>query len=77
MNSFKLRLSFATSKPSAPEGPAFTLQLSGVLDGHIEYSTDLVNWMPLTSFQATNSTVTFHDRAATNFNQRFYRAVVP
>ena len=76
-NTFKLRLSFAASKQSTPEGPPFTLQLFGGLDGHIEYSTNLVNWVPLTSFQATNSAVTFHDPAATNSTQRFYRAVIP
>jgi hypothetical protein len=31
----------------------------------------------LTNFIGTNSTIYFRDPAATNFNDRYYRAVVP
>ena len=37
---------------------------------------DLVNRATLTNLVSTNATVYFHGSAATNFNQRFYRAVV-
>jgi hypothetical protein len=37
---------------------------------------DLVNRATLMNFVSTNVTVYFRDAAATNFNQRFYRAVV-
>jgi hypothetical protein len=40
-------------------------------------SGDLVNRATLTNLVSTNATVYFHGSAATNFNQRFYRAVVP
>jgi hypothetical protein len=40
-------------------------------------SADLVNRATLTNFVSTNATMYFRDSAATNFNQRFYRAVVP
>ena len=42
----------------------------------IDASTDLFNWMPLTNFVIISSPFYFSDPAATNFNQRFYRAVM-
>jgi len=37
----------------------------------------LEDWTTLTSFISTNATMQFRDSAATNYNRRFYRAVVP
>jgi uncharacterized repeat protein (TIGR01451 family) len=42
----------------------------------IDASTDLINWLPLTNFIGTNSPFYFNDPTATNYNQRFYRAVI-
>jgi hypothetical protein len=43
----------------------------------IQVSTDLLNWQSLTNFVSTNSLLYFSDPAATNYNRRFYRAVMP
>jgi hypothetical protein len=76
-NTFKLQLAVADADPLLTGGLAILLQLSSNLNGHIEYSTNLVNWLSWTNFQGTNSSITFRDPAATNAVERFYRAVIP
>jgi len=76
-NAFKLQLAFTTVQPLATNGLNFALQVSPGLNGHVQVSTDLVNWVALTNFVGTNATLNFRDAAATNFNNRFYRAVSP
>ena len=76
-NAFMLQLAFTTVQPLATNGLNFALQLSPGLNGHVQFSTDLVNWVTLTNFVGTNATLNFRDATATNYNQRFYRAVVP
>jgi hypothetical protein len=46
------------------------------LSYEIDASTNLVNWLPLTNFISTNTPFYFNDPTATNYNQRFYRAVI-
>ena len=41
----------------------------------VDASTDLLSWQAVTNFLSTNSPFSFRDSNATNFNQRFYRAV--
>jgi hypothetical protein len=43
----------------------------------IDASTNLVNWQMITNFVSTNSPFYFSVPAAKNFNQWFYRAVMP
>ena len=43
----------------------------------IEASTNLVSWTSIAELVTTNGTVSFTDSAATNYPQRFYRAVAP
>ncbi|MGB7746975.1 MAG: peptidylprolyl isomerase [Verrucomicrobiia bacterium] len=76
-NTFKLQLSFTLNPPLTSTGLNFTLQLSSNLNGHIQVSTNLTSWAPLTNFVGTNTTLNFSDPAATNSNSRFYRAVIP
>ena len=76
-NTFLLQLTFTNSLPMTTNGVGFTLQLSKGLNGHIQYSTNLTSWLTLTNFVGTNSTIVFHDSAATNSNSRFYRAIIP
>jgi hypothetical protein len=76
-NAFMLQLAFTSAQPLASNGLNFVLQISPGLKGHVQVSTDLVNWITLTGFTGTNATIDVHDPAATNFNRRFYRAVVP
>ena len=58
--------------------PRYVLAASGFRPGGTHYSPEgaLVNRATLTNFVSTHATVYFHGSAATNFNQRFYRAVV-
>jgi uncharacterized repeat protein (TIGR03803 family) len=76
-NTFKLQLAFAAGQPLAADGLNFMLQVSTNVNGRILVSTDLLNWLIFTNFTGTNATLNFRDAAATNFNQRFYRAVTP
>ena len=76
-NSFKLQLGFAAGQPLTGDGLNFVLQLSTGLNGHIQVSTNLMNWVVLTNFTGTNATINFRDTVATNYSDRFYRAVIP
>jgi hypothetical protein len=76
-NTFKLQLNFAMNQPLTSTGLNFTLQISSNLNGHIQVSTNLLNWTTLTNFVGTNTTLNFRDPAATNSKSRFYRAVIP
>jgi hypothetical protein len=76
-NTFRLQLGFNAANPVAPNGLAFNLEVSTNLSGHIQYSTNLIDWLNLTNFNGTNSTLHFRDAAATNSIRRFYRATVP
>jgi hypothetical protein len=65
--------------------PAFTttnglrLNLEGPLGFSytIQASTNLLNWQPLTNFVGAQSPFYFSDPGTTNYDRRFYRAVVP
>jgi len=76
-NTFMLQLAFTNSLPMTTNGLVFNLQLSTGLNGHIQVSTNLIDWTSLTNFVGTNSTIMFRDPAATNSARRFYRAVIP
>ena len=76
-NTFKLQLNFTMNQPLTSTGLNFTLQISSNLYGHIQISTNLLNWATLTNFVGTNTTLNFRDPAATNSNRRFYRATIP
>jgi Glucodextranase, domain B len=77
-NTFMLQLNFALTPPLTSTGLNFSLQLSPELNGHVQVSTNLMDWAALTNFVgATNTTLNFLDPAATNSSQRFYRAVIP
>jgi hypothetical protein len=76
-NTFALQLVFTNAQPMKTNGLVFNLQLSTGLNGHIQVSSNLINWATLTNFNGTNTTLNFRDPAATNSSQRFYRAVIP
>ncbi len=76
-NTFMLQLNFALPQPLTSTGLNFSLQISPGLNGHIQFSTNLATWTSLTNFVGTNTTLHFLDPAATNFSQRFYRAIIP
>jgi hypothetical protein len=76
-NSAHMELAITNLIPLKEAGMEFSLQLPAGVSGHIEVSTNLMNWETLTNFVGTDSTITFRDPAATNFNHRYYRAVTP
>ena len=76
-NTFTLQLGFAAGPPLSGNGLSFDLQISPGLNGRIEASTNLMDWVTLTNFVGTNAIIHIRDTAATNLNQRFYRAVTP
>jgi hypothetical protein len=76
-DTFKLQLAFTNGQPMKPNGLGFSLQLSRGLNGHIQVSSNLMNWTTLTNFTGNNTTLNFRDPAATNSSRRFYRAVIP
>jgi hypothetical protein len=62
-------------------GFSFNLSFTTNFNYRIQATTNLIGspvpWVDLTNFIATNSSITFTDRAATNFRTRFYRVVSP
>jgi hypothetical protein len=76
-NAFKLQLNFGPGRPMAGNGLAFNLLLSTNLNGRIQVSSNLINWVTLANFVGTNASQIFRDPAATNSQKRFYRAVIP
>ena len=76
-NTFMLQLGYTLANPMTTNGLNFSLQVSHGINGKIQVSSNLVGWLTLTNFVGTNSPLNFLDSAATNFNQRFYRAVTP
>jgi hypothetical protein len=69
----------ALGTPAVQPDGAFQFTMSGLtgLTYDVQASTNLIDWTTLTSFVSTNSLMSFRDPDATNFSQRFYRAVVP
>jgi cyclophilin family peptidyl-prolyl cis-trans isomerase len=76
-NTFLLQLSAPNSSSSLGGGFGFYLQISPGLNGHIQYSTNLSNWITLTNFVGTNTTIPILDPDAGNDSGRFYRAIIP
>lgn len=72
-----LQLDFDSPHPLQAGGLTFTLRRSGNLAGHIEYSTNLLDWVRWTNFAGAETTITFRDPDAARSPRRFYRAVVP
>jgi len=76
-NTFLLQLGFTVPQPLTSTGLDLSLQLSPNLNGLIQVSTNFLTWATLTNFVGTNTTLNFLDTAATNYSQRFYRALIP
>ena len=76
-NAVAFQLSFPTSQPLNGNGLTFNLDVSAGLSGQIQASTNLVDWITLTNFIGTGTNMMFTDESATNYNLRFYRAVIP
>jgi hypothetical protein len=74
-NAFKLQL--AVSNGVTASGLTLQLDLSPGMNGHIQASTNLMDWTTLTNFTGTNAVLNIVDSSVTNQNHKFYRAVVP
>jgi hypothetical protein len=65
-----------------PVSPLATSGLNLMLQGQVGSnalvmaSSDLLNWTPIRYVSITNSPSYFNDTSATNYNERFYRAVM-
>jgi hypothetical protein len=57
--------------------PVFQLTGQAGYTYDVQASTNLSNWTTIAVLVNTNGVVPFSDPAATNYNQRFYRAVAP
>jgi hypothetical protein len=76
-NTFMLQFTSTVGQPPSGSGLNFVLQISPGLSGHIQASTNLMDWLTLTNFGGTNATINFRDATAPNYPHRYYRAVVP
>jgi hypothetical protein len=72
-----LKLGLGSAQPVSSNGLDLVLFSLPGLEYRIDASSDLLNWMAVTNFVSTNATMHFLDSSATNYSQRFYRAVVP
>jgi hypothetical protein len=73
-NAFRLQLSAGMLTTT---GFDLLVDASPGIPGRLLVSTNLVDWVGLTNFVGTNSTLHFHDPTATNDQRRAYRAVTP
>ena len=69
-------LSLTSTAVSSPAGFAFQLSVPAGYTCVIMASTDCQSWTPIATNVTTTGTVSYSDPAATNYPQRFYRAVV-
>ncbi len=76
-NTFEFQLNFPSSQPLNGNGLTFNLEISAGLSGQIQASTNLLDWITLTNFVGTGTNLLFNDQTATNYDRRFYRAVIP
>jgi hypothetical protein len=72
-----LKLGLGSAQPLSSNGLDLVLFSLPGLEYRIDASGDLLNWTAVTNFVSTNATMHFLDSSATNYSQRFYRAVVP
>lgn len=69
-------LGFNSMSPFGPNGPNLMLQGPVGSNYLVEASTDFINWTPIMVFPTDISPFYFSDPTATNYSQRFYRAML-
>ena len=72
-----LELRLGSAQPLSTNGLELMLLSTPGLNYRIEASPNLNTWTPITNFVTTGEVTRFLDSSATNYRQRFYRAVVP
>ena len=62
-----------------PTGSSIQLNLKGPVadDYGIDGSTDLLNWIPITTLSNPEGKISFVDTNTMNFERRFFRAIIP
>ena len=70
-------LGVGSARPLGTNGLDLVLFSQPGLEYRIDASSDLLNWTALTNLVSTNAVMHFMDSAATNYDRRFYRAVMP
>ncbi len=70
------KLGFGSTHPLTASGLDLSLEGLPGFSYRVEAATNVIDWLPLTNLVSTNSMMYFRDPAATNFNRRFYRAVL-
>jgi hypothetical protein len=76
VTSTNVQLMLTSLQPLTGNGFAFSIEAASGVNGHIEVSTNLLDWATLTNFTG-GGTINILDPAATNSTDRFYRARVP
>jgi len=83
---YSAQMAVSTSAPLVPqlmfegktnESYGFSILGSRGLTNVVQFSTNLVDWSPLSTFLSTNSLMRFEDMNASNLPLRFYRVVIP
>ncbi len=74
---FTLQLLPPSGQALGADGFTLELRSSPGLSGRVEVSTNLADWTVLRSFAGAGLATNLLDRAATNYNHRFYRIVIP
>jgi hypothetical protein len=79
ISNIPITLGFGTNSTPLWTSNGFNLMLQGPIGSNyvILASTNLVNWTPITNFVIFSWPFYFSDAAATNYNQQFYRALMP
>jgi hypothetical protein len=72
-----VELTLSSLQPLTSSGFSFSLQAGVGVNGHIDVSTNLLDWTPLTNFTGNGGVIRILDPGATNSTDRFYRATVP
>jgi len=72
-----LRIGFDSGQPLTTSGANLVIEAPLGLNGRIQASTNLSDWVTLTNFLGSNLPLKFLDPGALTETRRFYRAVIP
>jgi len=76
-NNVDLKLTLSEGGNAGSKALLLGVQISPSANGHIESSTNLIDWQPLTNFNGSVTNVLFLNAVTTNTGRFFFRAVVP
>jgi hypothetical protein len=76
-NTYTLKLTLIENVSAVAHALLLGVQISPNANVHIEFSTNLIDWQPLTSFTGPVTNVLFQNGVSSNTGRCFYRAVIP